>query len=98
MVSFLVGEDKEDATTRLYNKMNSNIDQKPLGVTDIQIKAIDPDEIPIFSIAITKKSSENIDSFSGMKEEDTLMLRKIALEIQEEIKHIPEVSNIYIVG
>ena len=52
IVSFFVGEEKEKATTRLYNKLNSNMGQKPYGVQDIQIKAIDPDEIPIFSIAL----------------------------------------------
>ena len=98
MVSFQVGEDKEDATTRLYNKIQSNSNQQPLGIQNMQITAIDPDEIPIFSIAISKKANNSWNYFSGMLEEDNIFLRKLALEIAENIKHIDEIANIYVVG
>jgi len=97
MVSFFVWEDKEDATTRLYNKIQSNKDQQPLGIQNMQITAIDPDEIPIFSIAISKNTNNSWNYFSGISENDSIFLRKLALEVAENIKHIDEISNIYVI-
>ncbi len=85
MVSFYVWTDKEKATTRLYNKIFSNINLKPLGVQDPIIKNIDPDEIPIFTIALY---------WSWY---NTSELRKIWLEVLDKLRLVKNVSNIYII-
>ena len=53
MVSFKVGLSQETAKTRLYDKIYGNYDLRPLGVQGVQIKSIDPEELPQVSFAIT---------------------------------------------
>ena len=55
MVSFKVWIPQEIAKTRLYDKMYSNYDLKPFEVQDINIKSIDPEELPQVSLALTYK-------------------------------------------
>ncbi len=85
MVSFYVWTDKEKATTRLYNKIFSNINLKPLGVQDPIIQNIDPDEIPIFTIAL-------YGSWYSTSE-----LRKVWLEVLDKLRLVKNVSNTYII-
>lgn len=85
MIMFYVWIDRELATTRLYNKINSNMDQKPKWVEQILIKSIDPDDIPIYSFVV-KSELEN----------DEINLRKIWIDITENFKKITNVSSIYI--
>jgi len=62
----------------------------------MQITAIDPDEIPIFSVAIERQIPTNV--ITGINVQESIQLRKIALEVGEQIKHIANISNIYIIG
>jgi len=54
LVSFFVGVDKEEATTRLHNAITANRSRVPLGVDNWNIVSIDPDDIPIFSFVLKK--------------------------------------------
>ena len=53
MVAFKVGVDQEVAKTRLYDKMYSNYDLRPFGISDVRIKSIDPEDLPQVSFALT---------------------------------------------
>jgi len=88
MVSFFVWVDKEKATTRLYNKVFSNMNYRAIWVQQPTIQAIDSDEIPIYSFAIT----------SNKTTDDTIKLRKIWLDILEKIKLVEDTSVLYLVG
>lgn len=96
MVSFFVGVDKEKATTRIYNKIMSNMDIKPLGVADPIIKPLDPDDIPIYTVAITAPSTE---LSSWLDNGDHMVqLRVIAQELSDQLKMIEGTSVFYLVG
>jgi multidrug efflux pump subunit AcrB len=58
MVAFKVGIKQEDAKTRLYDKMYSNMDLKPYGIENIQIRSIDPEDLPQVTYAITYSGSD----------------------------------------
>lgn len=91
MVSFKVWLSQETAKTRLYDKIYGNYNLRPFGVTDVQIKSIDPEELPQVSLAIT---------YSGNTLSDTDMgryLRNIALQFKEEIKQVPNTTTLDIV-
>ena len=97
MVSFYVWTDKEKATTRLYNKIFANIDLSPLGVQKPIIKPIDPDDIPIYTFAITKDNL-NVCSwviYSGCKTD--IDLRKVAVDVLDKIKYVENTSVFYLV-
>ncbi|MDD2487624.1 MAG: efflux RND transporter permease subunit [Candidatus Gracilibacteria bacterium] len=92
MVSFKVGLSQEIAKTRLYDKLYGNYDLKPFGVSDIQIKSIDPEELPQVSFAMTYLGKD-LDEISEGK-----YLRNIALQIKEEIKQVPDTTTLDIIG
>jgi multidrug efflux pump subunit AcrB len=58
MVAFKVGIKQEDAKTRLYDKMYSNMDLKPYGIQNIQIRSIDPEDLPQVTYAITYSGND----------------------------------------
>lgn len=91
MVSFKVGIAQEIAKTRLYDKMYSNYDLKPFEVNDINIKSIDPEELPQISLALTYKWNDLDEKDSG------IYLRSIANNLKEEIKQVPHTTVIDVI-
>ncbi len=88
MVSFKVWESVEKAKTSLYDKIYWNLWQKPYWVSDIQIKSIDPEELPQLTLAITYRWTLK-DDISRW-----IYLRNIALQIKESLKIITWTSVI----
>lgn len=87
MVSFEVWENKEDATIRLYNKIFSNIRNKTIWVSQPIIESIDPDELPVYTFAITSSNTWTTET----------ELRKIWLDIVDHLKKIDSVKWFYII-
>ncbi len=58
MVKFKVWEDSEKAKIRLLQKLNQNLDIKPLWVSIPIVKSINPDELPQITYAIRLKNWE----------------------------------------
>ncbi|MDD3302786.1 MAG: efflux RND transporter permease subunit [Candidatus Gracilibacteria bacterium] len=95
MVKFKVGIDKEKAKIRLLQKLDQNLDLKPIGVSDPIIKAIDPDELPQITYAITyKNNNKNLLN----TQERYIYLRQIANIIKQELKTIKDITTMEIVG
>ena len=92
MVAFKVGVDQEIAKTRLYDKMYSNYDLRPFGISDVKIKSIDPEDLPQVSFALTYSGSD-LDIVRTGK-----YLRNIAVAIREELKQVPGTTVIDILG
>lgn len=90
MVSFEVGMDQEVATTRLYNKIYSNLDLSPYWVERPDVQPIDPDEIPIYTIAVYHEDKPLDD------EENMLQLRKIWDQLVDEFKQIDWTTRFYL--
>jgi multidrug efflux pump subunit AcrB len=86
VVRFLVGTKEEDAIIKTYNKLYSNFDRIPQGVSQPLIKVRSIDDVPIFAVTLWGK---NYDSYQ---------LRQIAGELDNQLKQIDDVSETKIIG
>lgn len=85
-VQFDVGEDTEDSKVKLLTRLSGNFDLSPIGVSEPLIKELNPDDIPIMTLALSSKV---------FSEE---ALRKMAFDLKDEIKKVNGTSNIQVVG
>jgi len=86
VVRFYVGTNEEDAIVMAYNKLYSNFDRIPQGVSQPIIKVRSIDDVPIFAVTLWGK---NYDSYQ---------LRQIAGELDHQLKQIDDVSETKIIG
>jgi len=86
IVRFLVGENEERAIVQLNQKMFANFDLIPPGCSEPLIKPRRIDDVPI--LALTLHSSRY----------DHYMLRRVAAEINDAIKQVPDVSETTLIG
>jgi multidrug efflux pump subunit AcrB len=85
-VRFEVGQNEEDAIVRLNQKLLSNLDHIPPGVSMPLVKMHSIDDVPILALTL---SSRNYDHFT---------LRRLAAQMTDKIKEIPDVSEISVIG
>ncbi|TFG76156.1 MAG: efflux RND transporter permease subunit [Thermodesulfobacteriales bacterium] len=85
-VRFYVGEDMEDSIVKLYNKLLSNYDMIPPGVSEPLVKPKSIDDVPILTFTIWS------DIYNGYE------LRRVAYEIAEELKKDKDVSEFNVIG
>ncbi len=95
MVAFQVGVDQEVAKTRLYDKMYSNYDLKPYGISDVRIRSIDPEDLPqvTYAISFSGSAPKNLDEKARGQ-----YLQNIAKILRERIKTVEGTTLIDIVG
>jgi multidrug efflux pump subunit AcrB len=86
VVRFYVGEDMEDSLVKLYNKLWSNFDKIPPGVSQPLVKPKSIDDVPILSLTLWS------DRYSGYE------LRRVALEAADELKKDKDISEFTITG
>src|SRR6516164_4879690 len=86
IVRFLVGTKEEDAIVKTYNKLYSNFDRIPQGVSQPIIKARSIDDVPILALTLWGK---NYDAYG---------LRRVAGELEHALKQSDDVSETTIVG
>ncbi|OFW31529.1 MAG: multidrug transporter AcrB [Acidobacteria bacterium RIFCSPLOWO2_02_FULL_65_29] len=86
VVRFLVGQDEERALVRLNQKLSSNLDRLPHGVTPPLVKPRSIDDVPIMAIALWGAPY------------DDLRLRQMAAQLQETLKEVPDISEVTILG
>jgi len=86
VVRFLVGTKEEDAIIKAYNKLYSNFDRIPQGVSQPLIKVRSIDDVPIFAVTLWGKHY------------DSYQLRQIAGELDSQLKQIGDVSETKIIG
>jgi multidrug efflux pump subunit AcrB len=86
IVRFKVGEDPDISLLRLTEKLRSNYDRIPMGVSAPLIKLKSIDDVPI--LALTLHSARY----------DHLTLRRLAAQIDEEIKQVPLVAETTLIG
>ena len=86
VVRFYVGTNEEDAIVKTYNKLYSNFDRIPPGVSQPILKVRSIDDVPIFAVTLWGK---NYDSYQ---------LRQIAGELDNQLKQIDDVSETKIIG
>jgi multidrug efflux pump subunit AcrB len=88
IVRFYVGEDMEDSLVNLYNKLMSNYDKIPPGVSKPMVKPKSIDDVPILTLTLW---SEN-DNYTGYE------LRAMANALCDEIKKDQNVSEFTVIG
>src|SRR5258708_32925853 len=86
IVRFYVGTKEEDAIVATYNKLYSNFDHIPQGVSQPIIKPRSIDDVPILALTLWGK---NYDSYQ---------LRRIAAELEHSLKQLDDVSETTIIG
>jgi len=86
IVRFYVGTKEEDAIVQTYNKLYSNFDRIPQGVSQPIIKPRSIDDVPILALTLWGK---NYDGYQ---------LRRIAAELEHSLKQLDDVSETTIIG
>ncbi len=86
IVQFYIGENVEDAKVTLMQKLQSNMDDKPLGVNNPKIIAIDPDDVPIMSLAFTSDTLSNAS------------VRALVYDVADKLKLIKGTSVVFVTG
>ena len=86
VVRFKVGEDEEKSIVKLYNKMYANFDLIPPGASTPLIKPRSIDDVPILAFTLW---SDRVDGYT---------LRRVAAQLDDQIKDIPDVSETRLLG
>src|SRR5579872_6613539 len=86
IVRFYVGMKEEDAIVNTYNKLYSNFDLIPQGVSQPIIKVRSIDNVPILALTLWGKNY------------DAYQLRRIAAELEQSLKRLDDVSETNILG
>ena len=86
IVRFTVGEDVERSLVKLNQKLQSNYDKIPHGVSQPLIKAWSIDDVPI--LALTLHSVHY----------DHLALRRLVAQMDDAVKQVPQVAGTTIIG
>ncbi len=86
IVRFKVGEDPERSLVKITEKLRSNFDRMPMGVSMPIIKPKSIDDVPI--LALTFHSARY----------DHLTLRRLAAQVDESIKQVPLVAETTLLG
>jgi multidrug efflux pump subunit AcrB len=87
-VRFYVGENREDSLVKVWNKLFSNQDVIPPGVTDWTVKPVEIDDVPIVTLALSSTNPVY----------DTAALRRLADEIKDKLGEVPDSGKISVVG
>jgi len=88
-VRFYVGEDREDSLVKLYNKLNSNLDEVPPTVDSWVVKPVEVDDVPI---VIATLWTDQVELYGDYE------LRRVAEEIQHELQAIENTNRVRVVG
>ncbi|MGZ5477291.1 MAG: efflux RND transporter permease subunit, partial [Thermoanaerobaculia bacterium] len=86
VVRFKVGQDEEKAIVRLNQKLQANADLIPPGAYGPLVKPRSIDDVPILALTL---SSDRYDHFA---------LRRVAAQLQNEIKQVGDVSAVQVIG
>ena len=86
IVRFNVGEDQEKSLVKLNQKLQSNFDLIPHGVSFPLIKLRSIDDVPILALTLHSRRY------------DHLVLRRLAAQLDDAIKQIPLVAETAIIG
>lgn len=85
-VQFYVGEDSERSLVKLYNEIMKNIDRMPQGVTMPLVKTRSIDDVPMLAFTLWSDS------------QGAYTLRQVSEVVGNEIKKIPDVAQVNIIG
>ncbi|MDR3395500.1 MAG: efflux RND transporter permease subunit [Parasulfuritortus sp.] len=85
-VRFEVGQQMEPSLVKLYDKLMSHLDAIPKGVSQPLVKPKSIDDVPVVTLTLSSA------------EQDIVTLRKLALDVQQHIKALPNTGQSFVVG
>jgi multidrug efflux pump subunit AcrB len=83
---FKVGENLETSLFKVYNKVFSNIDQVPSGVTGWVVKPMNINDVPIVTLTLYSETADDYE------------LRRVADELLHRLQSIPDTARSYVVA
>jgi len=83
---FKVGENLETSLFKVYNKVFSNIDQAPQGVTGWVVKPMSINDVPIVTLTLYSNAAGDYE------------LRRVADELLHRLQSIPDTGRSYVVA
>ena len=86
VVRFKVGEDEERSIVKLNQKLLANFDIIPQGASQPLVKPRSIDDVPILALTFW---SEEYDHYT---------LRRVAAQVADSVKEIPDISEVKIIG
>jgi multidrug efflux pump subunit AcrB len=86
IVRFYVGQDEEQAIVRLNQKLFANMDVVPPGVSAPMVKPRSIDDVPVMALTLWGPRYSDFE------------LRRVAEQLHDTIKEIPDVSEVTIAG
>ena len=85
-VQFKVGEETGPSLVKVHDKLQSNIDQIPPGVSAPLVKPKAIDDVPVVALTLWSKDL------------DDSSLRNLSLDVLQELQQIPETGQGFVVG
>jgi len=85
-VQFKVGEEMGPSLVKLYDKLMSNQDKIPPGVSQPLVKPKGIDDVPAVTLTLWSKTV------------DDATLRTLSLEVMQRLKEVPDTAQSFIVG
>ena len=85
-VQFIVGEDLGQSIVKVHDKVQSNLDMIPPGVSMPLVKPVGIDDVPIISVTLWSKDIADD------------MLRTLSFDVLQRLEEVPNTGNGFIVG
>ncbi|HXQ23753.1 MAG TPA: efflux RND transporter permease subunit, partial [Candidatus Acidoferrales bacterium] len=85
-VRFYVGEDRTASLVKIYNKIQSNLDAVPSGVTGWVVKPVEISDVPILNLTLYSATATDAD------------LRRVGDEILNRLQEVPNTAVSTVVG
>jgi multidrug efflux pump subunit AcrB len=86
VVRFFVGQNEEDALVRLNQKLAAHVLELPAGATPPLVQARSIDDVPVMALTVW-----------GERYDDA-QLRQMAVQLQEALKEVPDISEVAVLG
>ncbi|VAW95621.1 Acriflavin resistance protein [hydrothermal vent metagenome] len=85
-VQFIVGEELENSIVKVHDKVQSNLDKIPPGVSMPLVKPVGIDDVPIVTVTMWSKDVGDD------------ILRTLSFDVLQRLKEVPNTGNGFVVG
>ena len=85
-VRFYVGENREASLVKLHNKIVTNTDAVPPGVTGWVVKPVEIDDVPLVNVTLWSATA------------DDFALRRVAEQVEVALQGVPDTARTEVVG
>ncbi|MCP3869665.1 MAG: MMPL family transporter [Gammaproteobacteria bacterium] len=93
-IEFDVGEEMGPSLVKVNDKLSTNMDKIPPGVSPPLVKSKGIDDVPVVNITLWSKDMDQ----DGVADVDDGQLRMLAQDVLQSIKEIPNTGNGFVVG